>query len=199
MAYASVDDIREYLPQVETSGATEVLLEAVLDRATKIIDTELGFAFGTAAIGTRVVYGDGTDYLLPPAFVTGSVTAITTLTGYTVPSYVEQEGMLVVKTVAGVIAPIYSYPTLTGFRGVGGWLSGVPYTVAATFGYTSVPKDIVEACLEIAVRLWRARDAGFSDVVGVSGDGEVAYTGTYPKLVGRILERYRDTRDVGVW
>ena len=79
-----------------------------------------------------------------------------------------------------------------------GWLSGLPYTVSATFGYTTVPADIVECCLEIAVRIWRGRDAGFSDVVGVEGSGAVGYNGALPAMVKRVLDHYKQTT-TGVW
>jgi hypothetical protein len=201
VAYATVAQLRDYLPQVENTAGNDTLLGRILDRATQIIDTELGFAFGTATVSMRTVYGDGTDYLIPPVFVSGSVTAVTTITGYSVPSYIEQDGALVARTSAGVLAPLYSYPLLSGDVAVGAWLYGVPYTVAATFGYASVPADIVEATLEIAVRIWRARDAGFSDVVGVEGSGAVGYNGKYPAVVTAILDNYkaRVPRGVGVW
>lgn len=201
MPYATLIDIRRRIDQVTDTAANNALLNDLLAIATQVIDTELGFAFGTAAVGTRVVYGDGTDYLVPPAFVAGSVTAVTTLAGYTVPSYIVTEGMLVVTSLAGVVGSVFNYPSLANWRGVGGWLAGVPYTVSATYGYSAVPADIKECCLEIAVRLWRAKDAGFSDVVGVEGGGAVGYNGALPAMVKRILDKYagRASNSVGVW
>lgn len=193
MAYATVANIREYLDQVPTNAGTTALLQNVLDRATAIIDTELGFAFGSSAVTTRTVYGDGTDFLQPPRFVAGSVTAVTTTSGYTVPDYVEQDGWLVV-TRAGRLGNQYGGATglLAPARYGEGWAAGLPYTVAATYGYPTVPADIVECCLEIAIRIYKAKDAGFSDVVGVEGSGAVGYSGALPALVRRILDRYRE-------
>lgn len=199
MSYATVDDLRAYLPQTPVTGETDDLFESILGRATQIIDTELGYAFGTSALGTATVYGDGTDYLKPPAFVAGSITLVTAPSGYSVPSYVEQGGLLIV-TRDGRIAPAYLGRSLTGlgYSPIGSWLPGVPYTVLATFGYATVPSDIVECCLELAVRIWRAKDAGFSDVVGIEGGGAVGYNGKYPALVKAILDRYKRADSVGV-
>lgn len=201
MPYATLIDIRRMLQQVEETAENNAVLIDKLAIATQVIDTELGFAFGTATAGTRVVYGDGTDYLVPPAFVAGSVTSVTTLSGYTIPSYIVSEGMLVVTTLAGVVGSILTYPSLANWRGVGGWLKGVPYTVAATYGYSAVPADIKECCIELAVRMWRAKDAGFSDVVGVEGGGAVGYNGALPAMVKAILDKYagRASNSVGVW
>lgn len=202
MPYATVAQMRANLKQINLSADSDALLLEKLNAATQVIDTELGFSFGTAAAGTRVVYGDGTDYLEPPAFVTGSVTAVTAPTGYTVPTYTVINGVLIV-TRDGLIGPYYGADSLSGrlYDPLGGWLAGVPYTVAATYGYSAVPADIVECCLELAVRMWRARDAGFSDVVGVDGAGAVGYNGKYPALVKAILENYKADRPSGrgVW
>lgn len=194
MSYATVEQLRTYLKQVPSSQASDELLQAVLDRATAIIDGELGMHFGTAAAGTFTVYGDGTGYLAPPAFVAGSVTLVSSPSGVPVPDYVERDGLLVVTDGSGLIQT-------DAHRGspFWGWASGVPYVVSATFGYATVPADIVEACLEIAVRIWRARDAGFSDVVGVEGSGAVGYNGALPNLVKRILDNYRESGSAGVY
>jgi hypothetical protein len=184
-------------PSLTIANTADAKIQDILDRVTEIIDQELGYSFGTAATSTRVVYGDGTDYLLPPAFVAGSVTGVTAPSGYSVPSYVELDGILVVKDSSGVLAPITGRSTLSGSIPTGNWLPGVPYTVSANFGYGSVPKDIVEACLEVAVRIWKGRDAGFSDVVGVEGSGAVGYNGKFPALVKEILAN-RQQRSMGI-
>lgn len=114
--------------------------------------------------------------------------------GYTVPDYIEQDGVLVV--VRGEALLKGSYYARAGLWGhalaypyAGGWVAGVPYTITANFGYSAVPDDIKEACLEIAVRIWRGRDAGFSDVVGVEGGGAVGYNGQLPAMVKMVLDK----------
>ena len=202
MAYATVAQLRANLGQIKVSADNDSLLQEKLDAATQIINTDLGFSFGTAAAGSQVVYGDGTDFLEPPAFVAGSITAVTAPDGYTVPDYTAIDGVLIV-TRSGLLGPLYGAQSLSArfYDPYGGWLRGVPYTVAATFGYSTVPADIVECCVQLAVRLWRARDAGFSHVVGVGAPGAVGYNGKYPALVKAILENYKADRPSGrgVW
>ena len=188
-------------PSVTIANALDTRLQKALDRATQIIDTYLGFSFAlSGAPGTSVVYGDGTDYLEPPAFVAGSVTLVTAPTGYTVPTYTIVDGVLQI-TRDGLIGPLYGSESLAGRLStpLGGWLSGVPYTVAATFGYSAYPADIVEACLEIAVDLWRFKDAGSIKMVGVEGAGVVSGKGL-PATAKAILDaRLARASFPGVW
>jgi len=188
-------------PSVTTASALDVRLQKVLDRATAIIDTYLGFSFTlSGAPGTQVVYGDGTDFLEPPAFVSGSVTAVTVPAGYTAPVYTVVDGILIV-TRDSLMGDMYVAETIAGrlYSPIGGWLLGVPYTVAATFGYSAIPADIVEACLEIAVDLWRFKDAGSIKVVGVEGAGIVSGKGL-PATARELLDaRIRRASFPGVW
>lgn len=185
---------------ITVANTTDAALQRRLDAATQIIDNELDLpsgAFSGSAASTQTVYGDGTIYLAPARFVGGSVTLVETISGGEVPDYIEQDGMLIVTDADGVIPPD-PWRRDWGLSGLA-WREGIPYEVSATFGYASVPPDIKEACLEIAVRMWRAKDAGFSDVVGVEGSGAVGYNGALPNMVKRILDRYRETRNPGVY
>lgn len=188
-------------PSVTLAVANDAKIQKVLDRATQIIDTLLGFGFTlSGAAGTQIVYGDGTDYLEPPAFVSGSVTAVTAPTGYTVPSYVVKDGVLII-TRDSLIGPLYGSEALAGrlYHPLGGWLEGVPWTVAATFGYSAYPTDIVEACLEIAVDLWRFKDAGSIKMVGVEGAGVVSGKGLPPTAKIILDKRIADASFPGVY
>lgn len=188
-------------PSVTIANALDARLQKVLNRANAIIDTYLGFSFtlsGTPA--TQVVYGDGTDFLEPPPFIAGSVTLVTVPTGYTAPAYTAIDGVLVV-TRDSLLGGMYESETIAGrlYNPIGGWLAGVPYTVAATFGYSAIPEDIKEACLEIAVDLWRFKDAGSIKMVGVSGAGVVSGKGL-PATAKAILDkRLLDASFPGVW
>lgn len=188
-------------PSVTIATANDAKLQRVLDRATQIIDTILGLSFTlSGAAGTSIVYGDGTDYLKPPPFVSGSITAVTAPSGYTVPTYVIVDGVLVI-TRDGLRGPLYGSESLAGrlYGELGGWLAGVPYTVAGTFGYSAYPKDIVEACLEIAVDLWRFKDAGSIKMVGVEGAGVVRGKGLPPTAEIILEKRILAASFPGVW
>lgn len=188
-------------PSIAVAAAQDTRLQRVLDRATAIIDTLLGVTFpASSSPSTQVVYGDGTDYLKPAAFVTGSITSVTAPSGYTVPDYTIANGVLIV-TRDSLMGPQFGGESLAGqfFAPFGGWLAGVPYTVAATFGYSATPDDIKEACLEIAVDLWRFRDAGSIKMVGVEGAGVVSGKGLPPTAKAIIDARLAAASLPGVW
>lgn len=195
MAYATVDQFRqEFKGQIGTESGSDAVIQRKLDAATALIDAEVGFAFGISAAGSRTLYGDGTIYLAMPPYTVGSITALTSISGITPPARIERDGMLIAVDSSGVI-PGEDRPVPVSLT----WREGVPYTVAATYGYAAVPADIVEACIQIAARAWRGRDAGFSDVVGVEGGGAVGYNGALPKMVVAILDNYRERATPGVW
>lgn len=186
-------------PSVTIANARDALLQKVLNRATRIVRTVIGYDFASAAAGSEIVYGDGTIYLVPPSFVDGSVTLVTTISGLSVPDYIEQDGILIAVDADGVIPDRGIYDAWRGAFIPYGWREGVPYTVAATYGYSAVPDDVVECCLEVAARLWRGIGSGFSDVIGVEGGGAVGYNGAFPKLVREILSEYIEKTNPGVW
>lgn len=202
MAYATVAQFRAYFSHVRSEVSepgTDALIQAVLDRATAIIDRVIDVAFdATSAVTTEVVYGDGTDFLpLPIDTQAGTVTAVTAPSGITVPDYVERPRFLVITRGGFTGRPLES-TALLDYYSYTGWRQGVPYTIAATYGYTSVPADITEVCLELAGRIWRGKEAGFSDVVGVEGGGAVGYESALPALCKLILSKYTKARTVGI-
>lgn len=188
-------------PSITIAAAQDARLQKILDRATAIIDTYLGVTFPTAEEDAeQVVYGDGTDYLVPPAFVAGSASLVEAPASYTVPDYIEQGAALVV-TRNSLLGTLHGAQALGGrlHTPLGGWLAGVPYTVTATFGYAAIPDDIKEACLEIAVDLFRFKDAGSIKMVGVEGAGVVSGKGL-PATAKIILDRrLADLSVPGVW
>lgn len=191
MSYAELADFRLLMEQAPAGSTEDARIQLCLDAATALIDTELGHDWAAGVVGTEVVYGDGSAELEPPAFVAGSVTAVSAPSGYSVPTYAEVDGRLVVADASGIIyrPPFYPYPW--GYY-TQRWLPGVPYTVSATYGWGEAPDDIKQACLEIAIAMYRGRDAGYSDVVGTAGSGgEIGYVGKYSKRADAILRRYR--------
>jgi len=179
MAYATVADLRAYLPQIESGAAMDALLAAILDRATAIVDGEIGHAWSSATEAAQVVYGDGTPTLVLPAPVAGQVTSITAPPGAIVPTYARRGDLLI--AVDGRV-----------------WARGIPYTVTAPFGYGPPPADVVEATLEIAASIWREKDSGFATVLGVEGAGAIETRQAFSPRVRSILNRYRATRRYAV-
>lgn len=196
--YASVADLREYLIQAKLDVPTTNTMQSILDRASAFVDGEIGHSWFTTAAGTCTIYGDGTSYLqLPIDYVAGSVTAVTTITGYTVPSYAEVDRMLIVlDSVGRVFTPAnrWCYPLDQG------WHRGIPYTVTATFGYGDVPLDLVQVVLEIAGAIWKEKDSGFATVIGTEGGGAVNVRQSLTPRAQAALEHHKtSTVRAGVW
>lgn len=74
------------------------------------------------------------------------------------------------------LAAIFGWPSTSG--------------IGTTSG-SGVPADIVECAIELSVRLWRARDAGFSDVIGIDQMGTATVSKFMPQSVRMILDQYR--------
>lgn len=205
--YATVDQLKVYLQQFQDTSAENAALTDVLERATAIINTSLGFRLSPAAIGSEVVYGDGGTMLEPPLFVAGSVTSVTAPSAYAVPSYVESKGALLIKNLTTGVLGNAVYPRLYPYgdsyqENLGAWLQGVPYTVTATFGANDDDMLVAEQmCLEVAVRLWRFRDAGGSAAIGAEG-GVVVVKSDFSPMVQHMLDRLRGNsvnQRIGIW
>jgi hypothetical protein len=192
-SYAVLDELRGpqgRLIQFADPDARDPYLQECLDEATSIINEELGFTLTAAASGTQVVYGTGTVWLPLPLFAAGSVSLVSTLSGHTVPDYVESGGSLRITNSTGIytIPPSYALypPDLYSSGAV--WVPGVPYTVTANFGGTA--DDLVSArvcCLEIAVMIFRYGDAGGAGIVGVEGAGVVQVKNDFSPMVKSLL------------
>lgn len=70
-------------------------------------------------------------------------------------------------------------------------------TVRGVWGWGAPPEDVIEAVLELAVRIVKGRNAGYSDVVGIdgtgaSGDQVQRYVKALPPLVKIILDQARE-------
>lgn len=201
MAYITAADIKAYLPQ---SAALDTgLLTTIADRATAIVDTALGFRYGTAAASARTVYGTGTPYLLLPTdTVFGSVTSVSGPAGLTVPSYtVDGRTLIALDSLGNQVsvypAPFYSDPDY----GRPHWARGVPYVVNATFGAGAVPADIVQVTLEVAINIWRSKDKGsFTDVIGPDGVAGTRFVGGLTNQQRAIVSAHAATFGrAGVW
>lgn len=155
---------------------SSLTVEEILTEETQFIDTYVGHGWNNAAEDTRPVVGEGFSVLWPPAYVAGSISLIEGPSGITTPDYIEDNGKLIA---------IDAYTS-------GGWLADVAYEITADFGYGDPPEDIIKACLQLAVRSWQSRGAGFSDVVGVEGSSAVGYNKALPSQVKLILDAYHD-------
>lgn len=186
MAYATVEQFRARMDQVPASAETDDLIEEFLDHATDVLDLALGFSFSSED-GEKTVYGDGTGRLVLPPYIAGTVTAVESPSGTTLAAstYSEDGGDLLMVTAYGW------GDYFDGDYYGGRWARNRPYVVTATWGFPEPTPAIVQACLEIAIRAWKGRDSGYSDVVGVAGEGEVAFNKAFTAEVKATIEHAR--------
>lgn len=212
MPYAELDDAVAYLDQLQDAPVDSpdlATLRSCLERADAIIDLHLNApaTLTAAAPTTRTLYGDGSIYLTPDIPLS-AVTSVTAPTGYTVPPYILQKGRLRITDSNGYLMPPYypgygyGYNPFLTFGPTVGWATGIPYTVAGTFGYDStVMKALEEACLQIAIRLYRFKDSGGAEVLG-AGEAAVTVKSDWSPMVQKILDavnRESSSDAIGVW
>lgn len=187
MSYATVAQLRKYLPQAATGTAADAELQTALDTATDIVDLALGFSFAEAGVAAdRDVQCPGNGQLFElPAHVDGSVDAV-----YHVAARgADDEGL---TEITGFINEN------GGLFRAAGWLNGEWYRVTAQWGTGAAPASIVEVTLELAVNVYRGKDRGmFTDVIGVEGAGSVAYARALTNQQRMIIDAVR-LRTLGV-
>lgn len=180
MAYVTANELGDYLPQVDVGDQDDALIR-VIARAEAAVNGVLGFAYnGYTNSTTEMVRHIGGPYMKLPPHQRGSVTAVAYLSGTE-------------------IDPDYWYERSTGSLGavdsVGSeyiWESGF-YNVTANWGYGSVPDDVKEVVLELAVTMWQGRSSGkFSDVVGAEGGGAIGYHKALTQFQRMVLVNARD-------
>ena len=194
--YASVAQFKDYQKQ-RAAGTTDGQITDVLTRASGVVRgvlrKELGDpAFDLAAYGaasTKLVRGYDTEYLSLPPHQAGSVTLVEYQTGTNPPTYTT------------LSADQWDDEDSRLYRPAGwGGYSMPRYRVTAVCGYgATVPDEIVQVTLEIAVNIWRSKDAGrFTNVVGVEGGGAVGYEGALTPGQKMILQNYAAELSAGM-
>lgn len=186
MAYITPENITAYLDQLQVSDPeTLALLEAIAERATGIVDTALGFSFeGYTAAEERTFQTRGGYRLYIDSAKPGSVTTVLS------PSDVELDGNY--QPVTNEAGNVYALDAITNgsfwfwewgtpppncnlmsFPMQGTW----PIKVTAEWGYGPPPPVIVQLTLEVAVNIWRSKDAGgFAESIGARQGGAVNIT-----------------------
>lgn len=176
-AYATVDQLRGYLDQIEETANTTALLQDCLDRGRSLIDVALGWSYLDAgaswpAASVKAVQAEDSQWLRLPPY---------------------REGSIALLTVAGDSAAITDY-TEDWDAGRGylwradGW-AGRRYAVTAVYGAGPAPDAVAQLNLEVAVNLWRTRTKGaFAEVLGAEGGGRVTI-----RYVGGLTREQQQT------
>jgi len=155
-----------------TNSLTPAELEALIEQASRMFDLECGVPeryFNPVEIPiatTKTIYGDGGNYLQVPPYLPGTL-SISVPSDFTMPTYVEQNGYLVLTTEGGLVPPFhvssfarYAWP---------GWWSGVAITVSAVWGWRETPQDVKAAVIEWVLNLWRESDPATVKLVNLEG------------------------------
>jgi hypothetical protein len=168
VAYCSPLEVRRRASSGPASGSSSATitalppaeLEALIEQASRMFDLECGVPegyFNPVAIPiptTKTIYGNGTNYLKLPPYISGSLdSSITLPDGYTTPTFTELNGHLVINS-GGVLPPFSSFHNCLW----SGWQSGVSITISAIWGFRETPADVKMAVIELVLNLWRETD-----------------------------------------
>lgn len=173
-----------------TNALPEDELTALIEQASRFFDLECGVEPGyfdpaedTAT--SKTIYGNGTNYLRLPPYVPGSLnTPISMPDGYTVPSFTEQNGFLVITTSSGVLPPFQHFHNCLW----SGWPSGVAVTVSARWGFAATPADVKMAVIELVINLKRETDPADLKLTDLEGQ---PLREKIPPRVFEIATKYR--------
>ncbi len=187
MSYATVAQLRQYLPQVKADPPPPALqpvndlLQSILDRANSIVNEALGFEFAPygEASGRDVECRHRQRWLEVPYHNAGTVATVAWLSGRGTASETTE-------AVADWLEEADGRLYLDN-----GWSPGW-YRIEAVWGYGPAPASIVEVELEVAVNIWRGRDAtAWSAEVGAEGVGAVSYNRALTWAQRSIIEAVR--------
>jgi hypothetical protein len=182
-SYATIANLREYLPQIASGATNDAMLGRILERARGAVDNVLRFSFfdvdvttGTAtswpSAAARTVPTMPTErWIRLPSYKLGSVATITytndTNTTTTLSDWSEDWN-------GGEFCLFH----------LDGWKYS-PYIVTAQWGFGPPIPIVTEICLELAVNIWRTREKG--SFVEAQGQG-----GTTIKAVGAISPQQKE-------
>lgn len=177
------------------SGTTTALpdaeLDALIEQASRYFDLYCGVtpeyfepAASPGSATEQTIYGQGTNYLKLPPYVSGSLATLTVPTNYTTPTYIEKDGYLIITDSNG-LTPFgqWRYPPYTV-----GWWEGVAITVSAVWGFEATPADVKLAVIELIINLVRETDPATLKLTDLAG---MPLREKIPPRVAEVARRYR--------
>jgi hypothetical protein len=142
----------------EHDAAEEGRMEILIPAASRLIDRLCDvdddfFAAAGAAVSNRTFYGSGTRFLYVGAHNSAIVAADVEFvdTTLTVPDFTERGNFLVAEK---------------GFC----WLWEESLTISAKWGFTAIPPEIEQACIELVIAEFRTGDGARERAVADAGD-----------------------------
>lgn len=177
----------EHLTQVPTGATNDALLIQMLQTATALVDSALGFSFSAYGAATAKDVrgaGAGADTWAIPPHEIASVTTVFEVSGKGTTS----ESTTAVTEFAELDDGRLYYGA--------GWSNGPWYRITAEWGYGPAPEEIVKITMQRAVDLWNDRMARSSaDSVGVDGPGSAPAQRAWTWLQYQTIQAAR--RDAG--
>ncbi len=192
MAYCTLAEIKESMPDASYDATYDAILTALADRASRLIDDlcgrDLG-AFGISTASTRYYDGNGRDKLWVDEMAEEPVTVEVSYAG---------DGVYTALAVTDYTTwPYNRYPRVRIDLKVYGTLVAWPnypqaVKITAKWGYsTVVPADIKQAAIIQAVRWFRRGQSGYADTGAVVELGQLRYTKELDPDVAAIVEIYK--------
>lgn len=179
--YATLAEVKARLLN-KTVTVDEAELDGMREAASRAIDDYLevspGYFIPIGSPSVKILRGTGDSFIILPAPLSGSVT-ITADSDITVPDF----------TVDGLrLRTLNSYGLPTEFIV---WYKGQYYSVTGTWGYTAIPPQIREACLQLVVHFWRGRDKALTGTITDMRVDEQFPERDYPRMTRRILDTFK--------
>lgn len=172
--------LKTYTPGDDASSPDDIwnsLAESVsriFDRECEVPDGFFGVAPGAGSETVKNLRTNGTEFLNIGPYIPSSITAFTVdgVNRLNDTTYFERDGFIVFDT---------------------GSQDNIPETnltavVTARFGFSAIPVDIVQACIEQALFMWRRKDLSFTDLSGVSSAAIIA---SFSPTFLAVAKRYR--------
>ena len=190
MAYASLAQLKNYLGIATGETTDDVLLNTLIDRATKAIDTYCSRRF-EASTATRYYESDAVDgdYL----YLDDDLISVTTLTNG------DSDGTTISSSYYWLWdrnsgPPYYAIRLKATGTTTYSWEQDTDYfiTVAGTWGWSSTPPaDVTHACVRYAAYLYHQKDSPVFDVSVFPESGVITTPQGIPRDVRIMLDPYR--------
>lgn len=182
---------------LSNTGAVSTLLTAAsrfFDNQCEVSENFFAQAADPEDYTDRDFIGNGTAYLqLDPYTVLNPTDPVSMndgsvgdpdFTADNLPDYVVKDGALVVLERTG-----WRDFTHDGRNRFTGWPESKQIRVSANWGFSTIPADVVLACVHIALHLWRTADPSFSVIAGA--EGAASRVETIPKIAQDVVTKYR--------
>lgn len=189
MAYASLAQVKSYLGIATDETTDDVLLDALLKRATKAIETYCGRKF-EATTATRYYEMDAVEgtYL----YLDDDLISVTTLTNG------DSDSTAITSTYYWLWprsdGPPYHAIRLLDSQTTHSWEcdSGYMISVLGSWGWSATPpEDVAHACIRYSAYMYHQKDSGAYDVTVFPAEGVITVPQGIPADVKILLSPYR--------